>query len=253
MKTLRCIALFLVSIGCAQLVSAQNSPETKTTDDSWKFTVTPYVWMTGIKGDLIVEGQDTPVNLNFANDLLKNIKMGAMLHAEAKKNKLSFMVDVFYAKLGKDKNVTGPSNNSGSVRVRLKETMFEGGLGYTFAQSGRFSLDALVGARFFNTTTNVRIDDVEIADSKFNFLDPYVGVRFLNDWDKWVLRGRADIGGFGLGSEYSYKLNGFVGYKFKETLVLSLGYQIYQPDYKKGSSEYKLANEGFLLGFTIGF
>ena len=85
MKTLRCIVLFLVFMGCAQFVSAQNSPETEKTDDSWKFTVTPYVWMTGIKGDLIVEGQDIPVNLNFANDLLSNIKMGAMLHAEAKK------------------------------------------------------------------------------------------------------------------------------------------------------------------------
>ena len=78
-------------------------------------------------------------------------------------------------------------------------------------------------------------------------------MRFRNDWDKWVLRGRADIGGFNLGSEYSYKLNGFIGYKFKETSILSFGYQIYEPDYKKGSSEYKLANEGFLLGYTIGF
>ena len=114
-------------------------------------------------------------------------------------------------------------------------------------------MDALLGARFFNTTVNVDADNTEIANEKFNFLDPYVGVRFLTDWEKWALRGRADIGGFGLGSEYSYKLNGFVSYKFKETLVLSLGYQIYQPFYKEDLFEYKLANEGFLLGFTIEF
>lgn len=253
MKTLRFIALFLMFIGCAQLVSAQNSLETEKIDDSWKFTVTPYAWMTGINGRLTVQGQQSPVDLNFANDLLKRLKMAAMLHAEAKKNRLAFMVDVFYAKLGEDANVTGDMNNSVDLRVRLKETVIEGGLGYTFARSGRFSMDALLGARFFNTTVNVDADNTEIANEKFNFLDPYVGVRFLTDWEKWALRGRADIGGFGLGSEYSYKLNGFVSYKFKETLVLSLGYQIYQPFYKEDLFEYKLANEGFLLGFTIGF
>lgn len=253
MKTFRFIALFLISIGCAQLVSAQNSPETEKTDDSWKFTVTPYVWMTGIKGDLTVADQEVPVDLNFANDLLSNLKMAAMVHAEAKKNKLAIMLDIFYAKLGSDGHVTGPMNNIRNVRVRLKETMIEGGLGYTFAQTGGFSADALAGVRFFDTNTNVKIDDVEIASTDFNFFDPYIGMRFLNDWTKWALRGRADIGGFGLGSEFSYKINGLISYKFTESLVASIGYQIYQPDYQEDLFKYNLANQGFLLGFTFGF
>ncbi|MDX5585964.1 MAG: hypothetical protein QNK20_13810 [Aureibaculum sp.] len=254
-NTFRLIALLLISIGCTQFVSAQDSLEaaTKKADDSWKYTVTPYIWLSSIEGNLTVADQDIPVDLNFAKDLLSKLKMGAMVHAEAKKNKLSLMLDIFYAKLGTDENVAGALGNIRDVRLRLKQTMFEGGLGYTFAQTGGFSLDALAGARFFNVTTNVQIDDIEIANTKFNFLDPYVGMRFHNDWNKWAIGGRVDIGGFGLGSEYSYKINGLIHYKFKESLVASIGYQVYKPKYQEDMFEYNLGTEGFLLGLTFNF
>ena len=108
-NTFRLIALLLISIECTQFVSAQDSLEaaTKKADDSWKYTVTPYIWLSSIEGNLTVADQDIPVDLNFAKDLLSKLKMGAIVHAEAKKNKLSLMLDIFYAKLGKDENVAG--------------------------------------------------------------------------------------------------------------------------------------------------
>jgi hypothetical protein len=45
------------------------------------------------------------------------------------------MLDIFYAKLGRDEQIAGALGNIRDVRLRLKETMFEGGLGYTFAQT----------------------------------------------------------------------------------------------------------------------
>jgi len=252
MKTKFLILLLLLNIGSLQFLSAQDNSETETsTDTSWKFTVSPYLWMTNLKGDLTVVNQNVPVDLSFSEDLLSNLKMAAMVHAEAKKNRLSFMIDVFYAKLGTDGQRTGILDNTKDVRLRLKETMFEGGLGYTFAQTGGFSIDALVGARYFNVNTNVQINEIVIADKDINFLDPYVGVRFKNECHKWVLSGRADIGGFDMGSDHSYKINGLISYKFSESFVTSVGYQLYKPDYQKDGFSYNIANEGFLLGFTF--
>lgn len=255
MKTISFILILFLSLCSVQYLSAQEIQKTEnnTTDDSWKFTVSPYVWMTNLKGNLTVINQNIPVDLNFSEDLLSNLKMAAMVHAEAKKNRLSFMIDIFYAKLGTDGQRTGILNNTRDVRLRLKETMFEGGLGYTFAQTGRFSMDALFGARYFNVNTNVKINDNVIADKDINFLDPYIGVRFINEWEKWSIRGRADIGGFDIGSHHSYKINGLISYKFSESFATSVGYQIYQPDYKKDKFRYNIANEGFLIGFTFGF
>jgi len=252
MRTKFLFLLLLLNIGSLQFLSAQDNSETETsTDTSWKFTVTPYLWMTNLKGDLTVINQNIPVDLSFSEDLLSNLKMAAMVHAEAKKNRLSFMIDVFYAKLGTDGQRTGILDNTKDVRLRLKETMFEGGLGYTFAQTGGFSIDALVGARYFNVNTNVQINEIVIADKDINFLDPYVGVRFKNECHKWVLSGRADIGGFDMGSDHSYKINGLISYKFSESFVTSVGYQLYKPDYQKDGFSYNIANEGFLLGFTF--
>lgn len=252
MKTKLVIILLLLNLGSIQFLSAQDNTETETTtDDSWKFSVSPYLWMTSLKGDLTVINQNVPVDLNFSEDLLSNLKMAAMVHAEAKKNRLSFMIDVFYAKLGTDGQRTGILGNTKDIRLRLKETMFEGGLGYTFAQTGGFSMDALVGLRYFNTNTNVQFNDIVIADKDINFLDPYIGVRFQKECHKWVLSGRADIGGFDMGSDHSYKINGLISYKFSESFAASVGYQLYKPDYQKDSFRYNIANEGFLLGFTF--
>jgi hypothetical protein len=252
MKTKLVIILLLLNIGSIQFLSAQDNTETETTtDDSWEFKITPYLWMTSLKGDLTVLNQNIPVDLNFSEDLLSNLKMAAMVHAEVKKNKLSFMIDAFYAKLGTDGQRTGVLNRTQDVRLRVKETMFEGGLGYTFAQTGGFSMDGLVGLRYFNVNNNVQINDIVIADKDINFLDPYIGVRFLNEWNKWALSGRADIGGFDLGSDHSYKVNGLISYKFSKSFVTSVGYQLYKPDYQKDGFRYNLANEGFLLGFTF--
>jgi hypothetical protein len=251
MKTNLLIILLLLNIGSIQFLSAQDNTEAETTtDDSWKFSVTPYLWMSNIKGDLTVINQNVPVDLEFT-DVLSNLKMAGMLHAEAKKNKLTFMIDAFYAKLGVDKERTGFFNNTQKIKLRLKEILFEGGLGYTFAQTGGFSMDALIGLRYFNVNTNLKFNDQVITDTDIDFLDPYIGVRFLNEWNKWALSGRADIGGFDIGSNHSYKINGLISYKFSKSFVTSVGYQLYQPDYQKDSFRYNIANEGFLLGFTF--
>ena len=214
MKKTTLILILIFTIVSSQFLSAQENHENEITktDDSWEFTVSPYVWMSNIKGELTIINQNIPVDLKFG-DVLSNLKMAGMFHAEAKKNRLAFLINVFYAKLGADKKRTGILFTQ-DIRLRLKETMFEGGLGYTFAQTGRFSLDVLAGLHYFNTNTNVKINDRVITDKDINFLDPYVGVRFLNEWNNWAIGGRADIGGFDIGSDHSYKINGLVTYKF---------------------------------------
>ena len=254
MKKISILLILLVTVSSFQFVSAQEVSEndTQKSDDSWEFKITPYLWLSNIKGDLSVINQNVPVDIEFT-DVLSNLKMAGMLHVEAKKNKWSFIVDAFYAKLGVDGQIKGILNRTKDVKLSVKESIIEGGLGYTFAQTGGFSMDALVGLRYFNVNTNVQINDNVIVDKDINFLDPYIGVRFLNEWNKWALSGRADIGGFDTGSDHSYKVNGLISYKFSKSFATSVGYQIYQPDYKEDKLEYNLANEGFLLGFTFGF
>jgi hypothetical protein len=236
------VVLYLV-IFCLPLIGfSQTETTNKKTDDAWHFELTPYLWITSLNGDLTVADNEVPVDLNFADDILSNLKMAAMFHGEAKKNKLSIMLDIFYAKLGEDSEINGRVNET-EIRVRLKQNMWEAGIGYTIAESGNFKLDALAGGRFFDVNTNTQKNGVEVSDKDFNFIEPYIGMRFQNDWNKWAVGGRFDVGGFGISDdEISYKYNLMVAYQFSELFSLDLGYQAFKPDYVDGLFTYNIAN-----------
>jgi hypothetical protein len=215
--------LLYILLFCVPLAAFSQNETEKTNNNEWNYTITPYLWMTSLKGDLTILNKTVPTDLKFSEDIISNLKMAAMFHAEAKKNKFSIMLDVFYAKLGADGEKERPKNNVNTYSVRLKQYMVETGLGYTFAEVGGLKLDALAGARFFDVNTNTVINSIERSDRDFNFFEPYVGLRFKNDWKKWAVGGRFDVGGFGAGSEISYKYNVLVGYQFTDLFGLNLG------------------------------
>lgn len=246
-KIILCLLVFSIPfVGFSQTETVSNKSK-----DSWEFEVTPYLWMTSLNGSMTVLNNSVPVDLNFTNDILSNLKMAAMFHGEAKKNKLSIMLDIFYAKLGADSEINGIVNEN-DIRVRLKQNMIEGGFGYTFVEVGDFKLDALAGVRFFDVNTNTQLNGTEVSTRDFNFVEPYIGMRFQNDWTKWAVGGRFDVGGFGISNdEISYKYNLLVGYKFTNTFGLDVGYQSYKPDYQDGAFGYNVASQGFILGFSF--
>lgn len=244
----------LIAIFCIPLFGiAQTTKEKQVTDQSWNFSVTPYLWMTSLKGDMTVLRNNIPVDAKFNDDIISNLKMAAMVHAEAKHNRLSIMLDAFYAKLGADGQLQDKIDTDHSVRLRIKQTIIEGGLGYSFAKVNGFTLDALAGVRYFNVNLETEFDGNEISERDFNFVEPYVGMRFQNVWNKWMLAGRIDAGGFGAGSEISYKYNALLAYQFTDLFGLSLGYQAYKPNYQDTLFKYNVGNEGFLLGFNFNF
>ena len=74
-----------------------------------------------------------------------------------------------------------------------------------------------------------------------------------NVWNKFALSGYFDIGGFGVGSDFSYKYYIMMGYAFSDLFELQLGYEGYKPDYKDNGFNYNVGNQGFLLGFNFRF
>lgn len=248
-KTLLYILVFCIPFfGYSQSESA-----TKSNDKSWNFNITPYLWMSSLKGDITVLRQNIPVDLQFTDEIISNLKMVGMIHAEAKHNRLSIMLDATYASLDAKGQFKNTIIREHSVDLKLKETIIEGGLGYTFARIDNFSLDVLAGARYFDMNMDLEFDGNEILGKEFNFVEPYVGMRFQNDWGKWALGGRFDVGGFGAGSEISYKYNGLIAYQFTDLFGLTLGYQAYKPNYQEKLFKYNVGNEGFLLGFIFRF
>jgi hypothetical protein len=239
--------LFLLCIPFLGFSQSETIQETQ--KSSWEFNVTPYLWMTGMSGDISILDQTTPVDASFS-DVLKNLEIAAMVHAEAKKGKWSIMLDYVYANIENTGNVQGLLNER-KVTGTIKQNIFELGFAYKFVEVNSFTLEALAGGRYFDIKLNLDFENIESINKGFDFLDPYVGVRFANQCHKFSLKGRIDIGGFGAGSEVSYKYNIFTEYKFSELFQLQLGYQSLTPKYENNNFEYNVTSAGFVLGFNF--
>ncbi len=92
------------------------------------------------------------------------------------------------------------------------------------------------------------------ASADKDWVDPIFGVRAQwNINDKWYLAGKSDIGGFGVGSDLAWAVQGTVGYNFTEKVSSEIGYRFLQTDYEDGSFTYDIAEHGFFLGLNVKF
>jgi opacity protein-like surface antigen len=92
------------------------------------------------------------------------------------------------------------------------------------------------------------------ASADKDWVDPFIGVRAQwNLTDKWFLAGKSDIGGFSVGSDLAWSLQGTAGYRFTEKVSAEVGYRYLDTDYEDGAFSYDIAEHGFFLGLNVAF
>jgi hypothetical protein len=131
------------------------------------------------------------------------------------------------------------------------------------------SVDAALQARVARAQSRVARDEAQLAaainkqltnrlptsvSADKDWMDPVIGVRAQwNINDKWFLAGKSDIGGFGVGSDLTWTMQGTFGYNFTEKVSAELGYRYLDTDYQDGAFTYDLAEAGFYTGLNIRF
>ena len=92
------------------------------------------------------------------------------------------------------------------------------------------------------------------ASADVNWIDPIIGVRAQYDLtDKWYLAGKSDIGGFGVGSDFTWTAQATVGYQINESVSTEIGYRYMDSDYTDGAFVYDVASHGLYLGLNFRF
>ena len=247
-KLLSLILIALLSSGSliAQDIE-QESDENKST--GWTFNVTPYIWLAGFKADVVYnETISTQVVADFS-DILQNLNMAAMLHAEAQNGRWILMGDLLYFKASKDGNLELVAT---PTELEVTELITELGLGYNFVNNeGAFLVDGLAGWRHIGMDNVMTIGMTEVIDRHNAMNDPYFGARFRIKSEKWMFNMRGDLGGFGVGSQLSWKVNLLGAYKFSDLFSLYFGVQALGIDYEKNDFNIDIMTTG--LGFGGNF
>ena len=254
--------ILLLAIGFLSARAAEN-------EDGWKFISSPFLWGSGMEGDLTVRGIDTEIDLGF-DDLFDVTDFGFQAYLELRKEKFGFYASPSFMKLSGD----GQTHLT-DVEFEQDFWLVEGGGFYNLVQRGQerpFTLDALAGVRYWNVNTELDFQGRGPAglrfkaEGHFTSTDPIVGLRLRQYLTKRIsLSLRGDVGGFDLSDEQSkstWQGMALLGYDFKRKLfnkqvAVYGGYRGLGIDKEEGGgrsrSEADLTLHGALLGLEFRF
>jgi hypothetical protein len=218
-------------------VMAGNAHAQAGPDAGWQFLIEPYVMFPNMKGETGI-GNLPAVHVDQdPQDIFENLQFGAMLYFEARHEQWAFSSDVLYMDLGADFE-GGTLINDGSVDVsqlgwelaalRRLSPWFELGVGVTFNQvdaSVKFDtqnpLTGQTGGTSFGTTEE--------------WIDPTIVARAILPFgDRWFFQARANLGGFGVGSDLMWQLQADLGYRRSDKWRFTFGYRVIDIDYDQG-------------------
>jgi hypothetical protein len=140
-------------------------------DDSWHYTVTPYLWAPTINGSFnstLPPGVgDGDLNTELGpHDYLSNLKMAFLVSGEARKGRHSVATDVVYLSFANEKgNVRSVDFGGDRVPVEVTvnrdtESSLKGKLvtlvgGYSLNGDSEAPIDVIAGFRYFGVRTSV--------------------------------------------------------------------------------------------------
>ncbi len=221
-------------------------------EEPWQFTVEPYVFMDSLNGNAAIGRAEADVDASFS-DILKNLKMAAMMNVEANNGRWGVIGDLQYMKLGMSGGLRGDF-----VTLRDKMTSVEADGFYRWTIGGRSTIDALVGARYWNMrlTATLAGPPADPAARSADWLDPVVGVRLIVPLaEDWALTFRGDIGGFGIGSSFTWQVQAGIVYNVSKGVAIALLYRRLDVDFSKGAANTpgRFVFDAALHGPQLGF
>jgi hypothetical protein len=216
-----------------------------TEDESgWMVNFTPYLWMAGMSGDATLRGIEVvDIDISFS-DILDDLDFGFAGHMEATKNKFTMFFDINYINI---------SEKPQTIVVRVKNTVGE--LGATY-HLGLFEI--LGGVRIIKWKLELTPSQIPTTfERSKTFVDPIIGARIKGPVSRIITLGaRGDIGGFGVGSDFSWNIILDADIRIARWGALYGGYRWWQDDYGENDNkdfQLDLLTSGPILGFTFYF
>ena len=267
-KQTRCF--FIIAITAMMLslwvpsVSAEEKPDANTT---WEFQVAPYMWFISLEGDVTVKGQESDLDLNFS-DIWDELNIAGMLTFDARKGNWGIFGDMIGANLGKSKKAGGAK-----IDPTIKLALLTAGGSYRLGtwklsdaagQDGpAVTVDGMFGVSYTYLDIDLDFKRIRDASGHKDWFDPLIGARaFFDLSERWSFSMQGNVGGFGVGSDFTWGAMGAIGYRFrlfseKNNARAAAGYRAIYQDYTDGSGDDKfkwdVTFHGPILGLVIGF
>lgn len=220
-------------------------------DGTWRFQATPYVWMSGLDGQVrpFRSAPTADVDKSFS-ELLKNLDAAAFVTATARRDRFVLQGDLTHASTSD----AAALPMGLSARAKVRQTSATLTAGYAFAPTEASGVDLMAGVRHWDVSTAVAVNGIGSARSTFSFVDPIIAARWRQQVaPRWSTLVYADAGGFGVGSQATWQVLGLANYQARDNLFLSMGYRHLSVDYRERGRRLDVDLSGPMLGLTFLF
>ena len=226
-------------------------------ETGWTFNMAPYVWAAGLEGTVGQFGlPPVEVDASFI-DVMKNFEFGFMGAGEARYGRFGIAMDLQYIKISVDAD-TPQGVAADSIEVTSTTLSAFGAAMYRLVESDQGSLDVMAGARLWSVDTDLDPQGGALGPADFSdgdvWVDPMIGAKGrFNLSDEFYLTGWGLIGGFGVGSDFTWDVMGAIGYEITGSTSLIAGYRALSVDYSSGAFVFDVVEQGPILGASIKF
>lgn len=249
MKNIILMCSFLVSLPGAAWAS------------EFKFELEPYLMLSSIDGDTGVgRVTGTDVDVDF-DDILETLELGGMVHFEAHhRNGWGVILDYSFVDLGED--ISGPLG--GILEASVRQGVLEALVAKRVTVEGGI-VDYFAGIRWWDNDIELKVDPAFVPGSTTlsvdqDWVDPVIGARWITGLsERWQFHLRGDVGGFGVGSDFTSTVITGVRYEISSLLDVDVQYKATWVDYEEGTAgqpdsfRYDTVTHGPIVGVNFKF
>lgn len=227
------------------LAQAQADP---TPVGTWRFQATPYVWMSGLQGNVrpLPQAPRVAVDTSFS-ERMDSLEGAALLTATAGHDDGVLQADLRHVRTAD--SVALPYGLAARTRVQQDSVSLTAGR--ALSHNAGNGIDLLAGLRYWDVRASVAVPGLGSARATTAVLDPVAAVRWRKVLGPRLSRlADAEVGGFGLGSERRTQWLLLANYHWRPQAVVSLGYRHQHLDYRDDGKQLDLRLSGPMLGVT---
>lgn len=254
-KVIQIYAKFMSRTRLALAISIVIVPQTLAAQEEWAFIFAPYVLAPSISGTTTLGRVGGDISID-PGDIWDNFEAGGMLRLEGRhESGFGFALDYSFMDLG-----NGATSPIGEVRVDYEQSVLEAVGTYRLTDNDS-QIDIYAGLRHWDIDTQLSILTGPVIgqiNRGASWTDPIAGLRWQRRLSpKWRILMQGDIGGFGVGSDFTWNAMGGFAYDRWENTSLFMMYRALGVDYEEGTRgtpsffEYDTVTQGLLAG--VGF
>lgn len=212
----------------------------------WSFRLTPELWAPSLDAEVDIGGRRRAETDVAVFDDLEGV---ASLEGEVRRGAFALTAEWTNLDVGEDATAGGVP-----ASIDLDGTLATFLAAWRVVEREHWSADVLAGGRYLAIDAEVTGPGERRASTRQIWGDPLVGLAGDVALSARLTLGvRADVGGFGVGSDVTWQARGRLGFRVLEHVTLAAGYRHLDVAYEQGDVAIDFALTGPFLALDLTF